>query len=222
MQALGLAAFRRPEERRDPASQASRSRESRLAMQLDRAHSTEGRRDPSPAPRKNRRVETPWKRYCTTPFYCVLFLGLAVVLFAVEVFIPSFGIIAICGIGASGLGLYGFYVQGQMAALAVSSVLLVAFVAVVIVWGLRRLRFAGTLSPASTGFAPEATTDLSGKEGISLTPLRPAGMARIEGQKIDVVAVGGFVEKDRPVHVVETSGNRIVVRETNRNEGDSE
>ncbi len=37
--------------------------------------------------------------------------------------------------------------------------------------------------------------------------------ARIDGKRVDVVATGKFIEKDRRVRVVETTGNRVVVRE---------
>ena len=46
-----------------------------------------------------------------------------------------------------------------------------------------------------------------------MTPLRPAGMALINGKKVDVVSIGDFIEKDCAVEVVEISGNRVVVRE---------
>lgn len=54
---------------------------------------------------------------------------------------------------------------------------------------------------------------LIGKTGTAYTPLRPAGTALIEDQKIDVMTEGGFIEKDRPVEVILVEGNRVVVRE---------
>ncbi len=55
--------------------------------------------------------------------------------------------------------------------------------------------------------------DLVGKEGVTTMPLRPAGMAIIDGNKVDVVTMGDFIEKDIPVRVVDNSGNRVVVRQ---------
>jgi membrane-bound serine protease (ClpP class) len=52
-----------------------------------------------------------------------------------------------------------------------------------------------------------------GKEGASLTHLRPAGIALIGGTRVDVVSEGTFIEKGRRVKVVEVEGNRVVVRE---------
>jgi membrane-bound serine protease (ClpP class) len=59
--------------------------------------------------------------------------------------------------------------------------------------------------------APDFDAVLVGREGVALTPLRPAGIGRIGGQRLDVVARGAFVEQGEPIVVAELHGNRIVV-----------
>jgi membrane-bound serine protease (ClpP class) len=54
--------------------------------------------------------------------------------------------------------------------------------------------------------------DLVGQEGVALTALRPAGMARFGEKKVDVVSEGEVVDRDARVRVVEVKGNRVVVR----------
>ena len=54
--------------------------------------------------------------------------------------------------------------------------------------------------------------DLVGQEGVALTTLRPAGMARFGEKKVDVVSEGEVVERDSRVRVIEVRGNRVVVR----------
>jgi membrane-bound serine protease (ClpP class) len=54
---------------------------------------------------------------------------------------------------------------------------------------------------------------LLGKAGVTYTPLHPAGVAIIEGRKVDVVTPGHFIEQNVPIRVVDISGNRVVVRE---------
>jgi membrane-bound serine protease (ClpP class) len=54
--------------------------------------------------------------------------------------------------------------------------------------------------------------DLVGQEGVALTALRPAGMARFGDKKVDVVSEGEVVDRDARVRVVEVKGNRVVVR----------
>lgn len=51
------------------------------------------------------------------------------------------------------------------------------------------------------------------KIGVSLTPLRPAGMAEIEGEKADVVTEGEFIPKDVRVKVLKTVSGRIIVKQ---------
>jgi membrane-bound serine protease (ClpP class) len=51
-----------------------------------------------------------------------------------------------------------------------------------------------------------------GKSGTALSPLRPAGIAEIEGERVDVVSDGGFVDSGASIIVSRVDGNRIVVR----------
>jgi membrane-bound ClpP family serine protease len=52
---------------------------------------------------------------------------------------------------------------------------------------------------------------LEGKEGVALSSLRPAGVAMIEGRRVDVVTRGEFLDPGARVRVLEFSGNRVVV-----------
>ena len=60
---------------------------------------------------------------------------------------------------------------------------------------------------------PQELESLKGKEGVTLTKLRPAGIASIDGRKRSVVAEGTFVKKGVKIKVMEVEGNRVVVRE---------
>ena len=55
--------------------------------------------------------------------------------------------------------------------------------------------------------------ELLGKIGTALTPLRPAGIAYIDDERVDVVTEGSFIDQDSDVIVVKVEGSRIVVRE---------
>lgn len=52
--------------------------------------------------------------------------------------------------------------------------------------------------------------------GKTLTRLRPAGKAMINGRRMDVIAQGEMIDEGRMVEVVEIEGIRIVVRELRR------
>ena len=55
---------------------------------------------------------------------------------------------------------------------------------------------------------------LKGKRGITITNLRPSGMADIDGERIDVVSEGGYIERGQEIEVVEIEGPRIIVAPT--------
>ncbi len=51
-----------------------------------------------------------------------------------------------------------------------------------------------------------------GKTGLAVGMLRPAGIAEMEGARVDVVSEGDYVEAGTSVRVVQVDGNRVVVR----------
>jgi membrane-bound serine protease (ClpP class) len=57
----------------------------------------------------------------------------------------------------------------------------------------------------------QSNEQLLGKHGRALTDLRPAGKMDVEGEPIDVVTDGRFVEKGSDLEVVKVEGNRILV-----------
>jgi membrane-bound serine protease (ClpP class) len=59
--------------------------------------------------------------------------------------------------------------------------------------------------------------ELLNKTGVAQTALRPAGMALINGQRVDVVTEGPMIERDTPVRVVAVEGMRVVVSPENPN-----
>lgn len=81
-----------------------------------------------------------------------------------------------------------------------------------LVAGMKRMTLKSTLE-GGTSFASDYAA-LNGKTGESVTELRPAGVAAIEGRRIDVVTGGELVPRGTPVTVVKVEGNRVVVRAT--------
>ena len=53
--------------------------------------------------------------------------------------------------------------------------------------------------------------DLMGQEGEVLSMLRPAGTARLEGRRVDVMSRGEVIEAGERVRVIELRGNQVVV-----------
>ena len=60
--------------------------------------------------------------------------------------------------------------------------------------------------------APDSDRQWLGRTGTALSPLRPAGIADIDGARVDVVSDGGFIDAGTAIEVTRVDGNRIVVR----------
>ncbi|HUS48349.1 MAG TPA: NfeD family protein [Phycisphaerae bacterium] len=71
----------------------------------------------------------------------------------------------------------------------------------------RRDKATGEGSPKTDAFQA-----LVGKTGKTETMLRPAGMIRIDGQRISATAESGIIEKDQPVKIISAGTGNVVVR----------
>ena len=92
--------------------------------------------------------------------------------------------------------------------------LVVVAVLIAVVVKLVRTVILRTSQNSADGFqaaAPELAA-LAGQSGRSLSPLRPAGVALINGQRVDVVTNGEFIEPETEVQVVAVEGSRVVVQ----------
>jgi membrane-bound serine protease (ClpP class) len=54
--------------------------------------------------------------------------------------------------------------------------------------------------------------ELIGAEGITITALRPVGVVKINGQRVDAMAESGIVEANTPIVVADVYDNQIKVR----------
>lgn len=57
-----------------------------------------------------------------------------------------------------------------------------------------------------------------GKEGKALSPLRPAGIGLFDGERLDVVSEGEFIEKDTPIVISQIDGYRLIVKSLEKKE----
>lgn len=72
-----------------------------------------------------------------------------------------------------------------------------------------------TLAAGGGTVSMEPGVDLAslvGLEGVTTSDLRPAGVARINGERIDVISQGDFIPTGSLVQVRSVEGNRVVVR----------
>jgi membrane-bound serine protease (ClpP class) len=158
----------------------------------------------------------------------LLLVGIGFVLLAFEVFVtPGFGVLGALGLmtllGGLGLSLVGAGATWEVILLAagrvVLALLLALAAALAILRLLPRLPFGRRLvleteMAADAGYAsaPEHDRHWLGKHGTAATPLRPAGLAHIDDERVDVVSEGEFINAGEPLEVIRVDGNRIVVR----------
>lgn len=71
----------------------------------------------------------------------------------------------------------------------------------------------GETGPTPERAAPEGRFQLSaGTRGVALTDLRPAGMADIDGERVDVVTDGEYLAAGETIEIIRDEGYRRVVR----------
>ena len=148
----------------------------------------------------------------------ILLLGLGLLLIVAEVLIPSAGVLGIlaslCVVGAVawawsmsvGLGLNVLIA----AAVLVPIFLMIAF-KLLPHSPLTKKLIAGGFSFADGKGTDARNPELLGSKGEVTSPLRPAGMARLDGRRVDVVSRGELIEVGAPIEVIEVQGNRVVV-----------
>lgn len=158
----------------------------------------------------------------------LLLAGAGILLLAVEIFvIPGFGFAGVLGIVAILAGLIlSLLGAGDTSAIilmatgrVVFSLLLALMASLVILRFLPRLPFgrrlvleAGLGAGHQYGSAPDSDLRWLGKKGRASSALRPAGIAELEGERVDVVSEGELIDAGQSVEVTRVDGNRIVVR----------
>ena len=164
--------------------------------------------------------------------WAVLLLGMAFVLFCIEIFVPSGGLIgsasAVCLIGGVILLFRIDTTWGLIGAVLAMFALPFAIAFTIKIWPHTPLGRALMLkTPGKTldddADANESQGDLSantksanqpapGATGEALTELRPIGICMIDGKREECLAVGGIIEPGTQVRVVAVDGMHIRVR----------
>lgn len=151
-------------------------------------------------------------------------------LLLIEIFyIPGFGFVGILGIilmiGSIFFGLLGNFptissndISNAFIQLASSIVLgmitiifLSKFLPKTTIWN--RLILSQEEKPQEGFISNPDLGFLVGKEGKSITPLRPAGIALFDSTRVDVVTEGDFIKQNSTIEVIRVEGSKVIVRE---------
>jgi membrane-bound ClpP family serine protease len=160
--------------------------------------------------------------FITANLAIIICFIIGVGLLVVEVFMPGFGVAGVSGIALEIVCVVLTYLSyGGLTALGLTIVIL-AVIGIAISVSLRSAT-KGRLSKSpiilknsetnADGYS--ATTDMDvflGKEGETVTILRPTGMAEFDGVKLNVVSDGEYIPKGTRVRVDRVEGVRVVVR----------
>lgn len=149
----------------------------------------------------------------------VLFV-IGIGLLVAEIFIPSFGILGILGIAALifgiSMGAYdsGTAIQSFGIAVAIAAVIVAVFAYIFRKRGIWNRFILSEQLTTEKGYVPQISRERwVGREGVTLSLLRPSGLAEVDGQRLDVISSGEYIEKGTPIRVVSVDGTRILVKE---------
>jgi membrane-bound ClpP family serine protease len=144
------------------------------------------------------------------------FAGIGIII--AEIIIPSGGILSIVAVGIFVYSLYMIFTGISIAAGTVVLIIDLITIPILIIAGLKFIAHSPvtlreTLSQEQGVSSQSKDMDqFLGLEGTALTDLRPAGMALLSEQRIDVVTRGEYLEKGTPIIVVKVTGNQIIVK----------
>jgi membrane-bound serine protease (ClpP class) len=150
----------------------------------------------------------------------VLLFIVGILLLAAEVFVfPGFGISGILGMIATFSSIGFAYADKQQAAISLLISLILAIGLIVLAlkylpktrtWG--KIVLTTKLDTESGYVTQPAFIDYLDKEGVAITPLRPAGIVEVDGNRLDVATEGVFLSAGTAVRIVKVEGNKIIVR----------
>lgn len=148
----------------------------------------------------------------------LILVGLALVVVEVTV-VPGFNVLGVLGVLGAAVGVVVAFVEfgvaGGLGALA-ATILTAGGIGYVLyesgAWD--RFVLSDSLRRDATldAVEHESRARLLGKSGTALTPLRPGGVADLEGERVEVETEGAFVAAGSRVRVVALDRRRVLVR----------
>lgn len=150
----------------------------------------------------------------------IILLIVGIILIILEFFIPG-GIIGILGVIAVVGSLIMAGYNPMHMALSIAIAMIVAIIAFVILFKrvgfnkgiFKNIILRDKLDKEQGYNSYDEREELIGKTGIAITPLRPSGIGDFEGERIDIVTEGNFINSGEPIKIVDVEGVRVIVRE---------
>ncbi|HLR43248.1 MAG TPA: nodulation protein NfeD [Pseudogracilibacillus sp.] len=154
----------------------------------------------------------------------IVLLALGIILIILEFFVAG-GILGFFGIASIIVALLmsGYKLSHMTMSVAIALVAAITVAVILYKWigterGIFRKLILRDRTMSDEGYVSyDDRSELVGKEGITVTPLRPAGTALIDDKRLDVVSEGNFIEANQKIVIIYVEGVRIVVRENKEN-----
>ena len=159
--------------------------------------------------------------------YAILLLIVGIVLIVAEAFIPSGGLLGVlAGIAFIASLVLAFQESPGTGFLFLA--IAIVCVPTTLILGLNLLpktpfgkqmilksanSTSTTQSQSNASVAEQDFSQLLGKTGKAVTPLRPSGIVEIDDERYSAVAEGALIDDNVDVVVIEAQGNSIVVEE---------
>ena len=143
----------------------------------------------------------------------VLVLGLLLLLAEVAI-VPGFGVAGVLGMLALAAGAIAAWTElGPFWGTVTGGVSIIA--AGVMLYVIPKSKAGRRMvleHSQAEAMSQEDRSDLLGRRGITVTPLRPIGRVRFGHDEVDVMTEGEYIESNQEVEVMTVEGPRVVVR----------
>jgi len=156
--------------------------------------------------------------------YAILLLVVGILLVFLETILPSGGVLGVLATASLLAAVILGFISGGSAGWVILLVIFIC-VPVLVLFGIKllpKIPFGRKMilmehqeefdeARGEPGISDENFSHLRDKGGITVTELRPSGIAEIGGKRYSVVSQGGMIEASVEIIVKEVEGNNIVV-----------
>jgi len=151
---------------------------------------------------------------------CMLCFLFGILMFIVEMFTPGFGVAGGFGIASfAAIIVMQFLANSVTAALIVTAVLVLLLAIIIVLFirsfqkgALSRSRIVNAAAVEGESSPAAKEKNLVGKTGTAVTALRPAGIAEIDGERMNVSTYGNFIDAGKEITVAAVEGLNVFVK----------
>lgn len=153
----------------------------------------------------------------------ILLLIAGFVLVGIEMVLPGFSVPGVSGIICLVGGIF-LLADSVMSAVIITIVVLalLGILMAVLLWLMSHGKLKSSIvledeQKKTEGYISSSDLQyLLGRQGVAATDLRPAGIAKIDDIKFDVMSEGNYISAGTKVEIIRVEGAKLVVRELER------